>query len=126
MINAVHAVIYTKEAEAARAFFRDVLGFRGVDAGRGWLIFALPPAEIAMHPAESEAQEGRHELYLMCDNIRSTMEELQAKGVEFTKPVSEQPWGLLTAMRIPGGAELHVYEPRHPSPLTDQAGSRSR
>ena len=126
MINAAHAVLYTQEPEAVRAFFRDVLGFRGVDAGRGWLIFALPPAEIGVHPAESAADEGKHQLYLMCDDIRASMQELEAKGVQFTQPVTEQPWGVLTALRIPGGSELYLYEPRHPSPLTDQIAGRSR
>ncbi|HET8547666.1 MAG TPA: VOC family protein [Bryobacteraceae bacterium] len=126
MINAVHTVIYTKEAEKVHAFFRDTLGFPAVDAGHGWLIFGLPPAELGVHPIDSATDEGRHQLYLMCDDIRATMRELESKGVEFTQPVSEQPWGLLTAMRMPGGAELHLYEPRHPSPLANQAASRSR
>ena len=116
MIHAVHAVIYTRDADAARAFFRDVLGFPAVDAGGGWLIFALPPAELGIHPASAEMQ-GRHEIYLMCDDIEATVGELRKKGVEFTQPVTRQSWGLLTAMQIPGGGELHLYEPRHPSPV---------
>ncbi len=116
MINAVHAVIYTKEAEAVRAFFRDVLGFYSVDAGNGWLIFALPPAELGIHPTNSVLEHGQHLLYLMCDNIEATVEELKNKGVEFTQPIKDAGFGLLTAMKIPGG-ELYLYEPKHASPL---------
>ena len=114
MITGVHAVVFTKEAERLRAFFRDVLGFSSVDAGGGWLIFALPPAELAAHPSD---EEGRHELYLMCDDVEATVEELSAKGVEFTGPVSDEGFGLLTAMRLPGGGELGLYQPKHASPL---------
>ena len=115
MINAVHAVLYTKEAESVRAFFRDVLEFPSVDAGHGWLIFGLPPAEIGIHPAASASEEGRHLLYLMCDDIEATIQELKAKGVE-TTPLQKQSWGLLTTLRIPGGSELGLYQPTHPSP----------
>ena len=111
MITGAHAIVFTREADDARAFFRDVLGFSSVDAGEGWLIFALPPAELGIHPVE---EGGHHELYLICDDIEATMEELKAKGVEFTQPVSDQGWGLVTSMRIPGG-ELGIYEPRHPT-----------
>jgi catechol 2,3-dioxygenase-like lactoylglutathione lyase family enzyme len=114
MITGAHAVIYSRDAEALRAFLRDVLGFAGVDAGGGWMIFALPPAEVAAHPDE---HGGRHQLYLMCDDIAATVAELEAKGVEFTGPVADVGWGLLTAMKVPGGDELGLYEPRHPSPL---------
>jgi catechol 2,3-dioxygenase-like lactoylglutathione lyase family enzyme len=107
-------LLLTQDAERARAFFRDVLGFSAVDAGGGWLIFALPPAELAAHPAE---QGSRHELYLMCDDVHATVEELRAKGVEFTRPVSDERFGLVTALRVPGGGELGLYEPRHPSPI---------
>ena len=113
MITGAHAIVYSRDADADRAFFRDVLGFPSVDAGGGWLIFALPPAELAAHPADAG---GRHELYLMCDEIESTVAELQAKGVEFTAPVSDQGFGLLTSIRLPGGGELGLYEPRHPIP----------
>jgi len=117
MINAVHTVIQTREPEAMRAFFRDVLNLPFVDAGHGWLIFALPPGELGVHPTDLESDENRHQLYLMCDDIETTMAELQAKGVEFTQPVKDAGWGLLTAIRIPGGGELYLYQPRHPSPL---------
>jgi catechol 2,3-dioxygenase-like lactoylglutathione lyase family enzyme len=115
MITGVHAVIFTTDAEADRAFFRDVLELSSVDAGDGWLIFALPPAELAAHPTD---EDGRHELYLMCDDVRATVEELEAKGVEFSRSVSDEGFGLVTAIRLPGGGELGLYEPRHPSPLS--------
>ena len=117
MINGVHAIIFSDEAERVRAFFRDVLDLPSVDAGGGWLIFALPPAELAAHP---DGGAGRHELYLMCDDIATTVEELKAKGVEFTKQVRDEGFGLMTALRLPGGGELAIYEPRHPSPLSPE------
>jgi predicted enzyme related to lactoylglutathione lyase len=113
VITGAHAIVYSGDAEAVRAFFRDVLELPSVDAGHGWLIFALPPAEVAVHPTEGD---GRHELYLMCDDIQVTVRELEAKGVELSRPISEERWGLVTAIRLPGGAELGLYEPRHPSP----------
>jgi catechol 2,3-dioxygenase-like lactoylglutathione lyase family enzyme len=112
MITGAHSIVYSRDAEADRAFFRDVLGFRSVDAGGGWLIFALPPAELAAHPAD----EDRHELYLMCDDIEATIAELERKGVELARPVSDEGFGLLTAIELPGGGELGLYEPRHPIP----------
>jgi predicted enzyme related to lactoylglutathione lyase len=113
LITGAHAVIYTEDAEALRAFFGDVLGLDGVDAGGGWLIFALPPAEVAAHPAE---RAGRHELYLMCDDIESTRAELERRGAELTAPVTDEGWGLVTSIALPGGGELGLYEPRHPVP----------
>jgi predicted enzyme related to lactoylglutathione lyase len=113
VITGVHGIIYTQDADALRAFLGDVLGFDSVDAGGGWLIFALPPAELAAHPAE---QGGRHELYLMCDDIEATVKELEAKGVELSGPVSDEGFGLMTAIKLPGGGELGLYEPRHPVP----------
>jgi catechol 2,3-dioxygenase-like lactoylglutathione lyase family enzyme len=113
VITGAHAIVYSRDADADRAFFRDVLGFPSVDAGGGWLIFALPPAELAAHPADAG---GRHELYLMCDEIQATVADLQAKGVEFTAPVSDEGFGLLTSLKLPGGGELGLYEPRHPIP----------
>jgi catechol 2,3-dioxygenase-like lactoylglutathione lyase family enzyme len=114
MINGVHAIIYSRDAEGVRGFFRDVLGLSSVDAGGGWSIFALPPAELAAHPTDGAV---RHELYLLCDDIQATVEELRGKGVEFAGPVSDQGWGLLISIRLPGGGELGLYQPRHPSPL---------
>lgn len=110
MITSVHTIVYASDADQARAFFRDVLGLPYVDAHDGWLIFKLPPAELAVHPA---ADDGRHELYLMCDDIGATMADLEAKGVEFTSPVTEQSFGLVTSIAVPGGGELGLYEPRH-------------
>jgi catechol 2,3-dioxygenase-like lactoylglutathione lyase family enzyme len=114
VITGVHAIIFTEDAEAARAFFRDVLGLNSVDTGGGWLIFALPPAELAMHPIEGP---GHHELYFMCDDVEATVAHLAAKGVEFIHPVRDEGWGLLTSIKIPGGGELGLYQPKHPSPL---------
>lgn len=114
MINGVHAVVFSREADKVRAFFADVLDLAAVDAGGGWLIFALPPAELAVHPADGD---GQHELYLMCDDIHATLAELRGKGVEVARDVSDQRWGLMAAIRLPDGSELGIYEPRHPSPL---------
>jgi len=114
MITGVHAIVFSPDAEKARAFFADVLNLPSADAGGGWLIFALPPAELAVHPADGA---GRQELYLMCDDIHATLAELRGKGVEVARDVSDQGWGLLAAIRMPDGAELPIYQPRHPSPL---------
>jgi catechol 2,3-dioxygenase-like lactoylglutathione lyase family enzyme len=113
MIHGAHVIIYSKDAEADRAFLRDVLKYESVDAGHGWLIFALPPAELACHPAQGEA--ARHELFLMCDDLDATMADLRAKGVEFAAPVSDEAWGRVTRLRVPGGGELGLYEPKHPT-----------
>ena len=113
MINGLHAIVFSPEADKVRSFFGDVLGLPAVDAGRGWLIFAAPPAELAVHPADSRS----HELYLMCDDIHATLAELGGKGVEVAREVSDQGWGLMAAIRLPDGGELPIYEPRHPSPL---------
>ena len=110
----MHAIVFSPEAEKVRAFFKDVLGLSSVDAGGGWLIFALPPAELAVHPAE---RDGHHELYLMCDNIQATLTELKDKGVEVARDVADQGWGLLAAIRLPDGSEFPIYEPRHPIAL---------
>jgi hypothetical protein len=118
-VTGVHALIYGTDAEAMRTFFRDVLELPSVDTGGGWLIFALPPAELGLHPAGAD---GRHELYLMCDDVNATIGELEAKGVEFTRPVSDEGWGLLTFLRLPGGGELGLYEPKHPSPIAGETG----
>jgi catechol 2,3-dioxygenase-like lactoylglutathione lyase family enzyme len=109
MISGAHVIIYSRDADADRAFFRDVLEYADVDAGGGWLIFKLPPAEVAVHPAETPS----HELYLMCDDVSATVESLAARGVA-CGPVSDQGWGLLTSIRLPGGGDVGLYEPRHP------------
>ena len=113
MINGVHALIYAKDAEKTRAFFLDVLGFKSVDAGHGWLIFALPPAELGIHPAEDEQY---HELYLMCDDVKKTIVDLEQKGVR-CKPLNETRFGLVTSFEIPGGGTIGLYEPRHPTAI---------
>ena len=113
MINGSHVIIYSTDADADRAFFRDVLEYPSVDAGQGWLIFKLPPAEVAVHPAEAAA----HELLLMCDDLEQTMSELRAKGIEFRGGPDEESFGITTTMLLPGGVEILLYEPRHETPL---------
>lgn len=111
MITGAHTVIDSRDPDALRAWFRDVVEFPYVDAHDGWLIFALPPAEVAVHPTDGES---RHQLYLMCDDLDATVERLRAKGVEFSGDVSTQSWGRLMSMKTPDGSELGLYEPRHP------------
>jgi catechol 2,3-dioxygenase-like lactoylglutathione lyase family enzyme len=113
MINGAHIVIYTKDAEADRAFFRDVLKLSSVDAGHGWLIFAMPPLEAAFHDSEKNDQ---HELYFMCDDIAATLKDLKSKNVKVSD-VSEERWGRLAKFELPGGGKIGVYQPKHPSPL---------
>ena len=112
-ITGLHAILYSSKDDATRKFFKDVLGLPFVDAGHGWLIFKAPPAEIAVHPADGD---GRHELYLMCDDLDATITDLHAKGVK-TGKVSEQRWGRLTSIALPGGGTLGLYEPRHPKAI---------
>jgi hypothetical protein len=114
MISGAHVIHYSANAEADRNFLRDVLGFKSVDAGHGWLIFALPPAEIAVHPADNEA--GKHELYLMCDDLAAETETLQAKGVECSQ-VHHERWGSITKIKLPSGSEIGLYQPKHPTAL---------
>jgi catechol 2,3-dioxygenase-like lactoylglutathione lyase family enzyme len=113
MITGAHIVIYSKDTEADRAFFRDVLGFTSVDAGHGWLIFAMPPAEAAFHPAE---ENGQHEMYFLCDHLKEEMAALAKKGVKCTK-VQEERWGSITKLTLPGGGKLGLYQPKHPTAL---------
>jgi catechol 2,3-dioxygenase-like lactoylglutathione lyase family enzyme len=115
MIAGAHTILFAPDADAARGFLRDVLELDAVDAGGGWLIFALPPGEIACHPAEGGPAST--ELYLMCEDVEAARAELEGRGVEFTAPVSKEAWGLLTRFRVPGYGELGLYEPRHASPL---------
>jgi hypothetical protein len=110
MIEGAHVIIYSRDAEADREFLGKALGAPGIDAGDGWLIFALPPAEVAVHP--TEGQSG-YEFYLTCDDIEQTLADLSARGLEIARPVSDEGWGLLSAVRMPSGAELQLYEPRH-------------
>ena len=112
MINGLHAIIYSSDAERDRAFFRDVIGFEAVDAGEGWLIFASPPAELAVHPG---ATDGKHELYLMCDDVHAEIKNLKERGIRCTG-VTDEGWGLLTMIRLPGGGDLGLYQPSHPRP----------
>lgn len=132
MVNGAHIVLYTRDPEADRAFFRDVLKFSSVDAGHGWLIFALPPAEAAFHDLEKHGlehndvapkdsqdadakQNAHHELFLMCDVIAATLRELKSKQVPVSD-VSEQRWGKLATVTLPGGSKLGIYQPKHSSP----------
>ncbi len=112
MLIGVHAIVYSKDADADRAFLKDLLGSAHVDAGDGWLIFRLPPAELAVHPAE---ENDRHELYLMTDDVDGLVASLRRRGIAVT-PISELGWGRLTQVTLPGGGKLGVYEPSHASP----------
>lgn len=111
MINGAHVIIYSKNAEADRSFL-DMIGFGSVDVGHGWLIFALPPAELAVHPSD---ENDKHELYLMCDDVDGEIRRLNKLGVA-CEPVSNQGWGRLTQISLPGGGKLGLYEPRHARP----------
>jgi catechol 2,3-dioxygenase-like lactoylglutathione lyase family enzyme len=113
MITGLHALIYCKNPKKVRAFFRDVLGYPYVDAGDGWLIFSMPPAELGVHPAE---ENGVHEIYLLCDDLDATMGDLRRKGVRFS-PARETGFGYTTSIKLPGGGELGLYEPKHKSAL---------
>ena len=114
MISGIHNMIYSSDEDATRAFFRDVLGLESVDAGNGWLIFALPPAELAVHP---DKKGGSHELYLMCDDVTSTVEQMKSKGIEFTQPVTDRGWGLTARFKLPGAGEMGIYQPKHPTAI---------
>jgi catechol 2,3-dioxygenase-like lactoylglutathione lyase family enzyme len=116
MISGVHVIIYSKDADSDRAFFRDVLGFASVDPGHGWLIFALPPAEAAFHPSE---ENNRHELYFMCEDLAAEMSALQAKGIRCTA-VKEERWGSLTSIPLPGGGTVGLYQPKHPTAVNQR------
>ena len=111
MFNGAHVIIYSRTAEADRAFLRDHLGFASVDAGDGWLIFKLPPAEIAVHPTDGQP---RHELYFMCANLEATLGRLAVAGAEIARPPTDEGWGRLAEVRLPSGLPLSLYEPSHP------------
>ena len=115
MISGAHVVVYSKNAEADRAFFRDILGFKSVDAGHGWLIFALPPTEAAFHPSEDNV----HELYFMCDDLKNEMAALAKKGVNCSK-VEEARWGSITKMQLPSGGSVGLYQPKHPTAIASK------
>jgi catechol 2,3-dioxygenase-like lactoylglutathione lyase family enzyme len=112
MINGAHAIIYSTDAEADRAFLRDVLALPHVDVGEGWLIFGLPPSEVAVHPAQ---KNDLHELYFMCDDVTQFIAEMQQHGVACTAP-ENLGWGIRTQVTLPGGGKLGVYQPRHARP----------
>jgi predicted enzyme related to lactoylglutathione lyase len=115
-ITGAHVLLYTSEPEALRAVFRDVFGWKHVDAGEGWLIFALPPAELGVHPAEGPtfASGMRHQLSLMCDDINATARDLRSKGVEVNGDPEDEGWGITVMLGLPGGVQVMLYEPRHP------------
>ena len=113
MIYGAHMIVYSKDADADRLFFRDALGFDSVDAGHGWLIFALPPAEAAFHPAD---ENGAHELYLMCDDLEAEVDALAKKHIRCSE-IQEAPWGSTTKMPLPGGGTLSLYQPKHPTAI---------
>jgi len=112
VISGAHVIVYSKNAEADRTFFRDVLNFKYVDAGHGWLVFALPPGEAAVHPSDQSS----HELFFMCEDLNAEMAFLAKKGIKCSK-VQEQRWGSITKMRLPGGGEVGLYQPKHPTAL---------
>jgi catechol 2,3-dioxygenase-like lactoylglutathione lyase family enzyme len=112
VFTGAHVIIYSREADADRAFLLDALGLANVDAGDGWLIFKLPPAELAIHPTEGEP---KHELYFLCDDIDATLATLAANGATRKGDVTDQGWGLLATVGLPSGTELALYEPRHPT-----------
>ena len=114
VIIGVHMIVYSAQAARVRAFLGDILESRKVDAGHGWMIFALPPAEIAVHPCEGE---GRQEMYLRCDDIAVTVRELSARGVEFEAEPVDHEWGIVIAMKMPDGDRLWLYQPKHPTAL---------
>lgn len=120
MITGAHSIIYSTNAEADRAFFRDVLNLTNVDVGEGWLIFGLPPAEVAVHPAD---KDDVHEFYLMCDNVEAFVAEMEKKNIT-CGPVNDMGWGLLTQLSLPSGGKLGVYQPRHVRPEAMRGESR--
>jgi predicted enzyme related to lactoylglutathione lyase len=124
VIAGAHTIVFAEDAEAAREFFREVLEWPSVDAGDGWLIFELPPGELAVHPGPGwSGQVGQHELFLMCHDIDATVAELRRKGVEFTEPITEEPFGRVTRFKVPGAGEMGIYEASHPSPLPEFGNS---
>ncbi|HUB06268.1 MAG TPA: hypothetical protein VMB50_04670 [Myxococcales bacterium] len=122
MISGAHTILYSKSPEADRAFLRDILKLSHVDVGDGWLIFGLPPSEIAVHPAE---ENGRHELYLLCDDVNAFTSAMGERGIQ-SGPIQDQGWGLLTEIVMPGGGKLGVYEPRHARPKATRSATKPR
>jgi hypothetical protein len=129
MINGMHAIIYTSAADEVRKFFQKTLKFPHVDAGRGWLIFGLPPSEMGVHPVDKR-DRASYEMYLMCGDIEKTVADLKKKGVNFPRQIIDAGWGKLTAIELPGGLEMGLYQPRHPTaigtgPKKKKAATRS-
>ena len=120
MITGAHSIIYSKDAEADRAFLRDILGLTNVDVGGGWLIFGLPPAEVAVHPSDDN---NVHRFYLLCDDVETFIAEMKARGI-VCGPVQNPRWGMLTEVMLPGGGQLGVYQPRHARPMPMPAAER--
>jgi len=114
MISGIHTLIYSKDAKRAREFFKDVLELPSVDAGEGWLIFALPPAELAIHPTEGKSY---HELYFMCEDIKETTDKLKKKGIKIIDPITDRGWGLVTRIKLRSGDEFGLYQPKHPAAI---------
>lgn len=116
MITGAHMLLYTSEPEKLRAVFRDVFKWKHVDAGDGWLIFRMPPAELGIHPAEGPTYEGgmRHQITLMCDDLTATAAELQSKGISIKGEPQDEGWGITVMLGLPGGLEVMLYQPRHP------------
>jgi hypothetical protein len=123
-IIGAHVLLYTSEPETLRATLRDVFGWRHVDAGDGWLIFALPPAELGVHPSEGPTYESgtRHQFTLMCDDIGKTVAELRAKGIEVNGEPEDEGYGITVTLTLPGGVEVMLYEPRHPVAIPESRG----
>jgi predicted enzyme related to lactoylglutathione lyase len=123
-IIGAHVLLYTPEPEALRATLRDVFGWKHVDAGEGWLIFALPPAELGVHPAEGPTHDSgvRHQFTLMCDDIKSTIQELRTKGIEVQGEPTDEGFGITVMLKLPGGVEVMLYEPRHPTAIAPPPG----
>jgi len=111
LVSGAHVLIYSHDADADRAFFKDVLGLESVDSGGGWLIFALPPTEVAVHPTE---EREHHDLYLLCEDLDATARELERKGVQLKRPFDEARWGRVTGLMLPGGGQIGLYQPKHP------------
>ena len=114
MITGMHVILYSRHAEKVREFLGDVLALPSVDAGGGWPIFAAPPTDLAVHPTDGEPE---HEVYLMCDDVNAVVARLAERGIQTDGPVSDRGWGLLTALVLPGGERIGLYEPRHASPV---------
>jgi catechol 2,3-dioxygenase-like lactoylglutathione lyase family enzyme len=122
MITGAHVIIYSTNPDADRAFLRDVFTLTNVDVGGGWLIFGLPPAEVAVHPSD---RNNVHELYFMCDDIEAFVSDMQRQHIA-CGPVKDQGWGLLAQVELPGGGKLGVYQPRHARPETIVQGPPAR